>query len=296
MLTTVQVNDKYTVNNVLTMEAVVSVTFSQVGIYKALKRSPLTGGLEEKVAPNLASLLSSVISEKDIYKAFVTAGISTDNSKASNDSNEDQFTVSFESFGGDFNERGMYTLGDTEIVSNGKNGGWAMFWAGIFFTLVFGTSVGVAGWMYKVEHGHWPFFPDNVEDAKDTVVLSHYDEEDVVEERRIVPVNGNGLLGLKGHHPSAASRENSHPNSAPRRRKRIGAKDTPSSYDTSAYSPNSQATSSSRHPLGIRSMTKLNSSFYTPQKPKTRQMVLYDVERLTKSDEKSVKSNVTLFD
>lgn len=294
VLTTVQVNDKYTVNNVLTMEAVVSVTFSQVGIYKALKRSPLTGGLEEKVAPNLASLLSNVISEKDLYNVLVTAGISADYSKASNDSNkENQFTMSFESFGGDFNERGMYSLGDTEIVSNGKNSGWAMFWAGIFFTLVFVTSVAVASWMYKVEHGHWPFFPDGIEDLKDTVVLSH-DEEDVLEERRIVLANGNGLLGLEGHHPTA-SKEN-YPNSAPRRRKRIGAKDTPSSYASSAYSPNSQATSSSRHPLGIRSMTKLNSSFFTPQKPKTRQIALYDVERLTKSDEKSVKSNVTLFD
>mmetsp|Transcript_6269 Transcript_6269/g.9792 ORF Transcript_6269/g.9792 Transcript_6269/m.9792 type:complete len:139 (+) Transcript_6269:2-418(+) len=138
-----------------------------------------------------------------------------------------------------------------------------------------------------------------MEDSKDDIAVHHLDddeEEDVVmEERRIVPANG--LLGLKGHHPSAASNENSHPNSVPRRRKRIGDKDSPFSCDTSAFSPNSQATSSSRHPLGIRSMTKLNSSFFTPQKPKSsRQMVLYDVERLTKSDEKSVKSNVVLFD
>ena len=289
MLTTVQVNDKYTVNNLLTMEAVVSVTFSQVGIYKALKRSPLTGGLEEKVAPNLASLLSNVVSEEELFTALVTAGISTA------DYNEDELNVSFESFDGDFNERGMYSLGDTEIVSNGKNGGWGMFWAGIFFTLVFGSSAAMGSWLYKAEHGHWPFFPD-MEDSRDIVVHHHDEEDDVMEEMRIVPANG--LLGLKGHHPSAISKENSHPNSAARRRKRIGAKDSPSSYDASAFSPNSQATPSSRHPpLGIRSMRKLNTSFFTPQKPKSnRQMVLYDVERLTKSDEKSVKSNVVLFD
>ena len=287
VLTTVQVNDKYAVNNKLTMEAVVSVTFSQVGIYKALKRSPLTGGLEEKVAPDLASLLSKVVSDKEVFNALVMSGISTA------DYNKDQFSVSFESFDGDFNERGMYSKGDTEILSNGKNGGWAMFWAGIFFTLVFGSTVAVGSWMYKEEHGHWPFFPNNMVDSRD-IVVHHEEEEDVMEEM-IVPASG--LLGLKGHHPGAASKENSHPNSSARRRKRIGAKDSPFSCDTSAFSPNSQATSSSRHPLGIRSMRKLNTSFFTPQKPKSnKQIVLYDVERLTKSDEKSVKSNVVLFD
>eukprot|EP00986_Skeletonema_menzelii_P002047 scaffold556_cov144-Skeletonema_menzelii.AAC.16 len=285
VLTTVQVNDKYTVNNLLTMEAVVSVTFSQVGIYKALKRSPITGGLEEKVAPDLASLLSSVVSDKEIFTALVMSGISTA------DYSKDQLRVSFESFDGDFNERGMYSLGDTEIVSNVKNGGWAMFWAGIFFTLVFSSTIAIGSWMYKDEHGHWPFFPDIV-DSRDMVV--HQDEEDVMEDM-IVPASG--LLGLKGHHPIAASKENSHPNGSARRRKRIGAKDSPFSCDASAFSPNSQATSSSRHPLGIRSMRKLNTSFFTPQKPKSsRQVVLYDVERLTRSDEKSVKSNVVLFD
>lgn len=285
MLTTVQVSDKVTDNNLLTMEAVVSVTFSQVGIYKALKRSPLTGGLEEKVAPNLASLLSKVISEEELFTTLVMSGIFPDGYS------EDELKVSFESFNGDFNERGMYSLGDTEIVSNGKNGGWAMFWAGIFFTLVFGSSIAVGSWVYKAEHGHWPFIP-NTEDSRDSAVHHHDNEDD---EEMMVPTNG--LLGLKGHHPSAASKENSHPNNtATRRRKRIGAKESPSSYDESAFSPNSQASSSSRHPLGIKSMRKLNTSFFTPQKPKSRgQMVLYDVERLTKSDEKSVKSNITLF-
>ena len=287
VLTTVQVNDKFTVNDFFTMEAVVSVTFSQVGIYKALKRSPLTGGLEEKVAPNLAYLLSNLVSEQELVSVLELSGVINEGGIE-----EDQLQVSFESFDGDFNERGMYSLGDTEIVSNGKNGGWAMFWAGIFFTLVFGSSIAVASWLYKAEHGHWPFFPD-VDDAKDDVVM--HNEENVMEDR-IIPASG--LLGLKGHHPSAASKENSHPNSAPRRRKRIGAKDSPSSFDTSAFTPSSQATSSSRNPLGIRSMRKLNTSFFTPQKSRSssRQMVLYDVERLTKSDEKSVRSNVALFD
>ncbi len=286
VLTTVQVSDKYTVNNLLTMEGVVSVTFSQVGIYKALKRSPLTGGVEEKVAPDLASLLSKVISEEELFTILVLSGIVPEGY------NEDQLKVSFESYDGDFNARGMYSLGDTEIVSNGKNGGWAMFWAGVFFTLVFGGSTAVVSWLYKFEHGHWPFFPNNEESRGDIVVHHDEDEEDEDVEM-IVPTNG--LLGLKGHHPSAASKENSHPNSAARRRKRIG--ESPSSYDESAFSPNTQATPSSRHPLGIKSMRKLNTPFFTPQKPtSSRQMVLYDVERLTKSDEKSVKSNKVLFD
>jgi hypothetical protein len=281
VLTIVQVRDKFTVNDQLRMEGVVSVTFSQVGIYKALKRSPLTGGLEEKVAPDLASLLSEVISEEEIFPILVMSNIVAEGYS------EDQLTVSFESFDGDINERGLYSFGDTEIISNGKNGGWAMFWSGIFFTIVFGGSIAVASWVYKFEHGHWPFFP-NVEQSRD--IASHNDQD----VQAIVPTN-DGLLGLKGHHPIAASKENSHPNSAARRRKRIG--ESPSSYDESAFSPNTQATASSRHPLGIKSMRKLNTSFFTPQKVKSStQMVLYDVERLTRSDEKSVKSNVVLFE
>ena len=282
--TTVQVNDVESEANILlTMEAVVSMTFSQVGIYKALQRSPLTGGVEEKVAINLASLLSKVISKDELTNTLVMAGIIPDGY------DEDLLEVTFESFDGDSDERGMYTKGEMQIVSNGKNGGWAMFFSGIFFTLVFGSSIAVGSWVYKTQHGHWPF-PPNIVESKDIVI--HHDED--VESAELV-VQNDGYLGLKGHHPSAASKENSHPNGAAYRRKRIG--NSTSGADDEAYDDNAtQATFSSKHPLGIKSIRKLNTPFFTPQKPKSRPSLMYDVERLTKSDEKSVKSNAVLFD
>ena len=307
VLTTVQLNDvesgvttkttdaAFTMKNLLTMEAVVSVTFSQVGIYKALKRSPLTGGLEEKVAPNLASLLSRVISSEELFSTLVMSGIIPPDDGYI----EEVLEVSFEKFDGDFDERGMYTMGDIEIVSNGKSG-FAMFMAGMFFTLVLGSSIAVGSWAYKSEHGHWPFFPNleggpfpfpNSQESRDIVV--HSGEDDEGDAEMMLPPQG-GYLGLKGHHPiSSASKENSHPNGM---RKRITHSDESDfSPNKSDFSPNTQVSASSKHPLGIKSMRKLNASFFTPQKPKTS-LVLYDVERLTKSDEKSVKSNVVLFE
>lgn len=308
VLTTVQLSevgsdevtgaDTFKMNNLLNMEAVVSVTFSQVGMYKAVKRSPLTGGLEEKVAPNLASLLSQVVSTDELLSTLIMSGIIPENDGYS----EELLKVSFESFNGAFDERGMYTTGDMDIVSSSQ-GGWAMFWAGMFFTLVLGSAVAVGSWAYKSEHGHWPFFPNNLEgsfigESREIVVHTGGDEEMMT----MTDESPNkGYLGLKGHHPiiSSASKENSHPNGAYRRR-RIGTIHSPDSStndDTMSFnSPNTQASGSSKHPLGIRSMRKLNAPFFTPQKPKTKHMVLYDVERLTKTDEKSVKSNVTLFE
>jgi hypothetical protein len=296
--------DTFMMNNLLNVEAVVSVVFSQVGMYKAVKRSPLTGGLEEKVAPNLASLLSEVISTDELLSTLIISGIIPENDGYS----EELLKASFESFNGAFDERGMYTTGDMDIVSNSQ-GGWAMFWAGMFFTLVLGSAVGVGSWAYKSEHGHWPFFPNNIEgsfigESRDIVVHTGGDDEEMMMMTDESPTKG--YLGLKGHHPiiSSASKENSHPNGAYRRR-RIGNTHSPGSStndDTMSYnyendsSPNTQVSASSKHPLGIRSMRKLNAPFFTPQKPKTKHMVLYDVERLTKSDEKSVKSNVTLFE
>merc|ERR1711862_80751 len=119
----------------------------------------------------------------------------------------------------------------------------------------------------------------------------------------------SGVLGLVGYHPQAelglvgqhsqAEKENQNNNirMTHRRRKKHSSNSgsTDESSATNMISPTNSQTKSqvtgmtraTKRPLGITSMSKLNSpnsiSFLTPQKEKSDKLVLYDAERMTRT-------------
>ena len=127
------------------LKSVVSVTFSDVGLYKALKAAPITGGLEAKLAPDVASHLTEIISSADLMRVLIDEELI-----ASND-NSTEIELSFVKFDGSLDERGM-TATETEILSSGKNNdGWPMFFAGMMFAFLMVSIATVAAWIYKKE-------------------------------------------------------------------------------------------------------------------------------------------------
>lgn len=280
----------------LSFKSIVSVTFSDVGMYKALKVAPITGGLETKVAPDVASHLTEIIASIDVLNVL------TDEQLIANNDNSTEIDVSFAKFDGKADERGMIAT-ETEILSSGKNnGGWPMFWAGMMFAFLIVSIVTVAAWIYKKE---FPFVlsgtgkSGNNEEEAGACKSVHYKQGDGDE----VATTASGILGLKGMHPRATfeeNDENSHPNngggSAYRRKKRHGSF-SPSSQtegdtedgsvrdDTVCFSPRTPSgatTSTRRFPLGITSMRRLDS-IRTPQKLENDRRPMYDLDRLTRS-------------
>ena len=152
--------------------------------------------------------------------------------------------------------------------------------AGFFF--FFMPVVGVLYYVVKKERGEWPF--DKTRDDRSSSSV-HYNGDLDLE----VATTASGVLGLKGHHPRASTdAENAHPNRNAYRRKTPGSA-TSRTATTSSYASTAGKTvrsgasrASSKHPLGITDMKRL-SSFLTPQKAKSDAMVMYDVERLTRT-------------
>jgi len=279
----------------LSLKSIVSVTFSDVGMYRALKVAPITGGLETKVAPDVASHLTEIIASIDVLNVL------TDEQLIANNENSTEIDVSFAKFDGKADERGMIAT-ETEILSSGKNnGGWPMFWAGMMFAFLIVSIVTVAAWIYKKE---FPFVLSGStgksgNEEADACKSVHYKQGDGDE----VATTASGILGLKGMHPRATfeeNDENSHPNngggSAYRRKKRYGFS-SPSSRtegdtedgsvrdDAACFSPRTPSgatTSTRRFPLGITSMRRLDS-IRTPQKLESDCRPMYDLDRLTRS-------------
>jgi hypothetical protein len=279
-------------------KSVVSVTFSDVGLYKALKAAPITGGLEAKLAPDVASHLTEIISSADLMRVLIDEELI-----ASND-NSTEIELSFVKFDGSLDERGM-TATETEILSSGKNNdGWPMFFAGMMFAFLMVSIATVAAWVYKKEFP-FVFAGGNTCDVEEEDAAAcksvHYKEGDADD----VATTASGILGTKGMHPRATTfeenDENAHPNngggSAYRRRKRYGNSSSSSQTedDTEVGSPRDDAgccsprtplgaaMSSRRFPLGITSMRRLDS-IRTPQKVDgDRRPSMYDIDRLTRS-------------
>mmetsp|Transcript_11706 Transcript_11706/g.21646 ORF Transcript_11706/g.21646 Transcript_11706/m.21646 type:complete len:368 (-) Transcript_11706:54-1157(-) len=257
----------------VTLESVVSVTFSDVGLYKAVKRSPIAGGWEDKTAPDVATILTKTVSSSDLLNVLIAADLITDDATVE---------LSFAEFDGSPDERGVTTT-PTEIVSKHINDGWPMFFAGVMITLLFVSIASVVFWLFKKESGHWPFTKNSADDGSCNSV--HYEGDIDLE----VTTTASGVLGLKGHHPN---NENIHPNKAYRRKRRgvSSSSKTHSTTDVSTVwelgSPKTQKSGgmsvSSKHPLGITSMRKLDT-FLTPQKPKSDRVQIYDIERLTRT-------------
>ncbi len=278
----------------LSLKSIISVTFSDVGLYKALKVAPITGGLEAKVAPDVATHLTEIVSSADLMRVLM------DEELIASNHNSTEITSSFVKFYGPVDERGM-TATETEILSSGKiNDGWPMFFAGMMFAFLSVSITTVAAWIYKKE---FPFVlsgGSNKEEEEDATGKSvHYKQGDGDE----VATTASGILGTKGVHPSATFEEddeNTHPNngggSAYRRRKRYGNPSSSSQTEDhtedgsarddagccSPRTPSGVATSSRRFPLGITSMKRLDS-IRTPQKLESDRRPMYDIERLSMS-------------
>jgi len=256
----------------LRIESILSVTFSDVGMYKAVKRSPILGGLEKKTAPNLSTILSQIVFTSDILEVLIESNLVSDDA-----------SIGTLSFDGSVNERGV-TATETDIVSKKESGAGGMFFAGMFLTLLLVTIIGLGTYVYLKESGRLVLLGNKGDDAS-----VHYDDFECA------ATTASGVLGLVGYHPQAEKEnQNSNVRRIHRRRKKCSS-DFGSTYASSAgdmISPtNSQVTCSmtkaTKRPLGITSMSKLNSSrsisFLTPQKVKSDKLVLYDAERMTRT-------------
>ncbi|KAL7536553.1 hypothetical protein ACHAXR_007238, partial [Thalassiosira sp. AJA248-18] len=248
------------------------------GLHMALEISPITEVGEENTGDtDVASILTKTVSSSDILKVLIASELVADDSTV--------LELSFTEFDGSPDERGV-TATETDIVSRSKNEGWPMFIAGALITLVFVGIAGVGTWVYKKEFGDEKRSADGGSSSNSV----HYNGD--VNLDLEVATTASGVLGLKGHHPQAD--ENVHPNeNNPFRRRRRGASSSSQTDNTTAFSsaqdfssPKTQksgvASVSSKHPLGITSMRKLET-FLTPQKAKSDRVPLYDIVRLTKT-------------
>ena len=257
-----------------------------MGLYNAVKRSPIAGGWEDKTDPDLESMLTQTVSSTDILNVLIGEDLVEDDARV--------LELSFTEFDGSPTERGV-TATQTEIVSTPQNDGWPMFFAGFMIALLFATIAVVGSWVFKKETGHWPFM-QNKDAADDGSNRSVHFQGDVDLEEMQMPISptattASGVLGLKGYHPAEADldAENFHPNSRAYRRKGRSSSSNSSSSKTDNTTNASIAqseTQKSGAKLGIVSMRRLNS-FLTPQKPKSSshdaRVSLYDVERLTRT-------------
>ena len=253
----------------LTLDSIVSVTFSEVGLAGAIiTTNPGESGGD---VSNLASTLTKAVSSEDVMKALMNEGLVTDDTEL--------LTLSFSQFDGTSEERGIFST-ETEIVTKRKNDGWPMFFAGVMLSVLLVSIWLVGSWIYQKEQ-----LDKSPSSEKQSSCRSVYYDGDVDLEDA---TTASGVLGLKGHHPVATQDENAHPNRMNRRKRRGGSSShktgaTDDSSQCDAFSPMSQrtaASASSKQPLGITSMRKL-STFLTPQKPKSNRVNVYDIERLT---------------
>jgi hypothetical protein len=253
--------------DVMILDSVVSVTLSEVGLAGALVR-----GLDDEATIDIASVLSKMVTKDEVLNVLTDIGLADDTISITE--------LTFTPFTGSVNERGIYST-DTELVSKQKNNGAAMFFAGVFITLIVVGIAALGLWTYLHEHGTWV----KRQNSNRSV---HYQGDIDIEEA----TTASGVLGLQGHHPQAVEKENDNPN---RRRCARTSSDGSKSIWTmktdeisgpltpcTPTTPHSVASHASRHPLGITSMRKL-SSFMTPQKPRADKVVLYDVERFNKT-------------
>ena len=250
---------------IMTVESIVSVTFSEVGLSNALMR-----GLDEE-GEDVSSVLDKTVTSVDMMNVLLDIGLV--DATAITD-------IAFSPFTGPLNQRGVYST-DTDLVSSRKNSGWPMFFAGVMVTLILAGITAMGLYTYLNENGTW------MRRQKSNKSV-HYNGNVDIENA----TTASGVLGLKGHHPELEDKENAHPNSN-RRRYRKGQGPIPNTFtmDTdditdfedvqltpSSLTPQSCVSTASRHPLGITSMRKLGS-FKTPQRPKSERMALYDVNR-----------------
>ena len=256
-------------DTIMSVRSVVSVTFSELVL-----KGALVIGLEDK-KDDLSTLLTETVTNVDMMNVLLDIGLADATSIAE---------MSFAPFDGSINQRGVYST-DTDLVSKRKNSSWPMFFAGVMITLILCGITAMGLYTYLNEHGTW------MKRQKSNKSV-HY-EGDVDEENA---TTASGVLGLKGSHPEAEDKENNHPNSRRRSRKRQGVIPSCLTMETdentfedvqltpSSMTPQSCVSNASRHPLGITSMRKLNS-FLTPQKPKNDKVILYDVNRFNDDDD-----------
>eukprot|EP00584_Thalassiosira_punctigera_P003915 CAMPEP_0172545226 /NCGR_PEP_ID=MMETSP1067-20121228/15192_1 /TAXON_ID=265564 ORGANISM="Thalassiosira punctigera, Strain Tpunct2005C2" /NCGR_SAMPLE_ID=MMETSP1067 /ASSEMBLY_ACC=CAM_ASM_000444 /LENGTH=362 /DNA_ID=CAMNT_0013331929 /DNA_START=199 /DNA_END=1287 /DNA_ORIENTATION=- len=258
----------------LSLESIVSVTFSNASLYKALKRSPIAGG-ENKTSPNVASILAETVSSSDLLKVLVAADLITEDAMVE---------FSFAEFDGSPDKRGI-TSTQTDIVSTQQNDGWPMFFAGVMISLLFVSIISIVYWLFKKEKDGLPSKNNSGGDGSCNNSV-HYEGNIDLE----VATTATGVLGLRGHHPN---NENMHPNKRTHPRKRRGNSSSNKTDGTTHVSTigdlgtpkthkSGVASVSSKHQLGITSMRKLDS-FLTPQKPKSDRVRMYDMERLTRT-------------
>lgn len=258
---------------IMSVDSVVSVTFSEIGLSGALIR-----GIEEE-EHDVEKILSETVSNVDMMNLLLDNGLADATSIAD---------MSFAPFTGSVNERGVYTT-DTDLVSKKKNSSWPMFFAGVMITLILCGITAMGLYTYLNEKGTWM---KRQKSNKSVVAEGDVDVENAT--------TASGVLGLKGHHPEAEDKENAHPNQARRMRKGQGAILNTLTMDTdditdfeevqltpSSLTPQSCVSAASRFPLGITSMRKLNS-FKTPQRPKSDKVVMYDVNRFNDSPDSQI--------
>ena len=126
----------------LVIKAVITSTLSDVGLYKAVTRSPLTGGWQDKGAKDLAPILHERVSSASLLDQLVAAGLVQDGAS---------LDLSFTTYSGSLNERGV-TAATTEILAEQKSG-WLMFAAGFFFSLLVVTIISAWGFIYLRDNG-----------------------------------------------------------------------------------------------------------------------------------------------
>ena len=230
----------------LSLKSVVSVTFSDVGLYNALEVAPVDGGLEVNTAPDVASLLTKRVSHSEILKVMIAEELVAKDTRV--------LSLSFTEFDGSSNVRGV-TATETDIISRKKDDGLLMFFAGVMMTFLLLGIATVSAWVYKKEVSSW--------DDHDSCKIVHFKGDANLE----VASTASGILGGKGHHPQAENDENAHPNSLAYRRK------SPMSRKSGAVSA-----SSKQHRLGITKM----ESVLTPQKSinLNDRTPMYNIERL----------------
>lgn len=253
----------------LTLKSVVSVTFSDVGLYNSLEVVPIDGGLEVNTAPDVASLLTQSVSSGDILKVLTAEGLVAIDTTV--------LDLSFTEFDSSSSKRGV-TATETDIVSSDVNDGWPMFFAGVMITLLLLGIATVGAWVYNKE------FPSSKKTGDDDSCNSVHFKGDVnLDDVLEVATSASGILGGKGHHPKAENDENAHPNSsAYRRNRRVFFSsshpdmDADASADIFPVSP-----SPSKHPLGITKLEKV----LTPRRPKKHndRTPMYDIEKLSRA-------------
>jgi hypothetical protein len=249
---------------IMSVDSVVSVTFSEVGLQGAMVR-----GIDEGDQGDISAVLSETVTNVDVMNVLLDIGLADATSIAE---------MTFTPFEGSINERGVYST-DTDLVSKRKNNSWPMFFAGVMITLILCGITAMGLFTYLNENGTW------MKRQKSNKSV-HYEGDVDVEN----VTTASGVLGLKGRHPEAEDKENENPNQRRRLKKSQGAIQNSLTMDTDevtfedveltpcSMTPQSCVSSSSRHPLGITSMRKLNS-FMTPQKPKSDKLVMYDINR-----------------